>query len=189
MTLSTNCKRIICHVDRSFPLPDFSFLHLSKNMQPSDLTIQSFTVSPKFQNIRTEREEEAESITKTQMALTSAVSVAMPFAASSAQRKPAECFFKPLPLRLSKNYPTVGASRSSGKFEVRASLKEKAITGLTAAALTASMVIPELAEAADSGVSPSLKNFLLSIVAGGVVLGVIVGAVVSVANFDPVKRA
>ena len=81
------------------------------------------------------------------------------------------------------------SSKSSGKCEVRASLKEKAITGLTAAALAASMVIPEVAEAADSGLSPSLKNFLLSIAAGGVVLVVIVGAVIGVANFDPVKRS
>ena len=72
---------------------------------------------------------------------------------------------------------------------MQASLKEKAVTGLTAAAFTASMVIPEVAEAAAPGVSPSLKNFLLSIVAGGVVLAVIAGAVVGVANFDPVKRS
>lgn len=72
---------------------------------------------------------------------------------------------------------------------MQASLKEKAVTGLTAAAFTASMVIPEVAEAAGPGVSPSLKNFLLSIVAGGVVLAVIAGAVVGVANFDPVKRS
>ncbi|CAI0627836.1 unnamed protein product [Linum tenue] len=50
----------------------------------------------------------------------------------------------------------------------------------------ASMVIPEVAEAAE--VSPSLKNFLLSIIAGGVVLTAIIGAIVGVSNFDPVKR-
>lgn len=79
--------------------------------------------------------------------------------------------------------------KSKGRLQVQASLKEKAVTGLTAAAFTASMVIPEVAEAAGPGVSPSLKNFLLSIVAGGVVLAVIAGAVVGVANFDPVKRS
>lgn len=67
-------------------------------------------------------------------------------------------------------------------------MKEKAVTGLTAAALAAALVVPDIAEAAQPGVSPSLKNFLLSIVSGGVVLGVIFGAVIAVANFDPVKR-
>ncbi|EEF48017.1 uncharacterized protein LOC8268448 [Ricinus communis] len=121
------------------------------------------------------------------MASTSAVSMAMPITSASQKKVPSsEAFFKPLPLRQSK---AVMASKSNGKFQVKASLKEKAITGLTAAALTASMVIPEVAEAAGSGVSPSLKNFLLSIVAGGVVLTAIVGAIIGVANFDPVKRS
>ena len=58
----------------------------------------------------------------------------------------------------------------------------------TAAAVAAALVLPEVAEAAQPGISPSLKNFLLSIVSGGVVLVAIVGAVVAVSNFDPVKR-
>lgn len=121
------------------------------------------------------------------MASTSAVSMAMPLTYSSQKRVPSsEPFLRPLPVRPSK---ALAASKSSGRVQVRASLKEKAVTGLTAAALTASMVIPEVAEAADSGVSPSLKNFLLSIVAGGVVLTAIIGAVVGVSNFDPVKRS
>ncbi|TQD83846.1 hypothetical protein C1H46_030606 [Malus baccata] len=117
------------------------------------------------------------------MAATAAVTMAMPLTNATQKRiqSSAESLFKPMPLRPSK------ALASSGRLQVRASLKEKAVTGITAAALTASMVIPEVAEAA-SGVSPSLKNFLLSIAAGGVVVVVIVGAVVGVANFDPVKR-
>ncbi|CAA3026338.1 Photosystem II [Olea europaea subsp. europaea] len=82
-------------------------------------------------------------------------------------------------------------SKSQSKVKVEASFNEKAITAIIAAALTASMVIPEAAEAAGngvSGVSPSLKNFLLSIVAGAVVLGPILGAIIGVSNFDPVKR-
>lgn len=68
-------------------------------------------------------------------------------------------------------------------------MKEKVVTGLTAAALTASMVVPEVAQAAESGgLSPSLKNFLLSIGSGGIVLVAILGAVIGVSNFDPVKR-
>ncbi|CAD5181326.1 unnamed protein product [Musa acuminata subsp. malaccensis] len=69
------------------------------------------------------------------------------------------------------------------------SVKEQALAGLTAAALAAALVIPDVAEAAQPGLSPSLKNFLLSIVAGGVVLSAIGGAVIAVSNFDPVKRS
>ncbi|WP_223146127.1 photosystem II reaction center protein PsbX [Enterobacter hormaechei] len=62
--------------------------------------------------------------------------------------------------------------------------------GLTALslALAAAMVIPEMAEAAAPGVSPSLNNFLLSIASGSVVLGAIGVAVIGVSSFDPVKR-
>lgn len=114
---------------------------------------------------------------------TSAVSVmAMPLARAELG---AGAFLKPLPLRPFKG-AAAAVSKSAGKFEVSASLKEKAaVAGFTAAALTASMVAPDVAEAA---VSPSLKNFLLSIGAGGVVLVAILGAVIGVANFDPVKR-
>ncbi|KAL3337583.1 hypothetical protein AABB24_029962 [Solanum stoloniferum] len=119
------------------------------------------------------------------MASTCAVSMAMPLTYTSHKRQPrVEAFLKPLPVRPSK---TISASKPVAKFQVKASLKEKALTGLTAAALTASMVMPDVAEAAE-GVSPSLKNFLLSISAGGVVLAAILGAIIGVSNFDPVKR-
>lgn len=119
------------------------------------------------------------------MASTSAVSMAMPLTQANQKRvlPSSEAFFKPLPLLSSK---VVSASKSHGRFQVRASMKEKVVTGLTAVALTASMMAPDVAEAAT--VSPSLKNFLLSIAAGGVVVTVIIGAVVGVSNFDPVKR-
>lgn len=122
------------------------------------------------------------------MASSPAISMAMPLTCARQIRLPSSgAFFKPLPLKPSK---AIGASKSSSRLQVKASsLKEKAVTGLTAAALSASMVIPDVAEAAGSGFSPSLKNFLLSIVAGGVVLAVIVGAVIGVSNFDPVKRS
>ncbi|GKV24779.1 hypothetical protein SLEP1_g34348 [Rubroshorea leprosula] len=115
------------------------------------------------------------------MASTSAVSTAVPLAHSSQRRVPSsDAFFKPLPIRPPK---AVVASTSSGRrVEVKASLlKEKAVP-------TASMVIPEVAEVAGSGISPSLKNFLLGIMTDGVLLGVIAGAVIGVANFDPVRR-
>lgn len=62
------------------------------------------------------------------------------------------------------------------------------MAGLTSIALVAAAVIPEIAEAASPGVSPSLKNLLLSVVAGGVVLTVLGVAVAGVSTFDPVKR-
>ncbi|XP_058723226.1 uncharacterized protein LOC131595023 [Vicia villosa] len=118
------------------------------------------------------------------MASTSAVSMSMPLTYTYQKRvvNSSEVFFNPLPLRSSKAITT---SKRSGRFQVRASMKEKVVTRLTAAALTASMMAPDVAEAA---VSPSLKNFLLSIAAGGAVVLVIIGAVVAVSNFDPVKR-
>lgn len=125
------------------------------------------------------------------MGSTSAVSMSVPLTYGSQKRIVAssDAFLKaaPLPdLRSSKALVMV-ASKSNGRFQVRASsMKEKVVTGLTAAALTASMIVPDVAEAAT--VSPSLKNFLLSIAAGGVVAVAILGAVIGVSNFDPVKR-
>ncbi|KAF1859750.1 hypothetical protein Lal_00010335 [Lupinus albus] len=94
-------------------------------------------------------------------------------------------FLRPLPKRT-----VVKKSQLNSKVRgIQASLKEKSVSGLTAAAVTASLVIPEMAQAAGNDFSPSLQNFLLSIAAGGVVLAAIFGAVIGVSNFDPVKRA
>ncbi|KAL9325844.1 hypothetical protein ACSQ67_006489 [Phaseolus vulgaris] len=120
------------------------------------------------------------------MASTSALSMSLPLNHTTQKRvvPTSEALFKaPLTLPASKG---VALSKPNGRFQVRASMKEKVVTGLTAAALTASMMVPDVAEAA---VSPSLKNFLLSIAAGGVVAVAIVGAVIGVSNFDPVKRS
>ncbi|KAL3642912.1 hypothetical protein CASFOL_013727 [Castilleja foliolosa] len=121
------------------------------------------------------------------MASTSAVPMMVIQASQKKQPISADAFLKPLPLRPSKPSSVMLAAKPAGNLQINASFKEKAVVGLTAAALTASMVVPDVAEAA-SGVSPSLNNFLYSIVAGGVVLTAIVGAVVGVSNFDPVKR-
>ncbi|KAK8509116.1 hypothetical protein V6N13_062168 [Hibiscus sabdariffa] len=123
------------------------------------------------------------------MASTAAVSMALPLTGAT-QRKMlgSEALFKPLPVKPSR---AMAGKRSNARLEVKASSSsfgEKVVTGLTAAALTTSMVIPEVAQAAD-GVTPSLKNFLLSIAAGGVVAVAIIGAVIGVSNFDPVKRS
>ncbi|MFS7999609.1 putative photosystem II PsbX [Helianthus anomalus] len=64
-------------------------------------------------------------------------------------------------------------------------MKENGVTALTVVVLTTSMMVLEVAQAA-SGVNPSLNNFLLSIGAGA--LGGILGAIIGVSNFDPVKR-
>jgi hypothetical protein len=62
------------------------------------------------------------------------------------------------------------------------------MAALTTVGLVLATVVPEIAEAASPGVSPSLKNLLLSVVAGGVVLGGIGIVVAGVSTFDPVKR-
>lgn len=115
------------------------------------------------------------------MASLSAVSMATPITGS----KTKNTFFSPLHIK-PQRAAVMGHKPSARAVRVQASLKEKAVTGLTAAALTASMMAPDVAEAAE--LAPSLKNFLLSIVAGGAVLGALFGAVIAVANFDPVKR-
>ncbi len=43
--------------------------------------------------------------------------------------------------------------------------------------------------AAEAAVTPSLQNFLGSIVAGGVVLAVIAGGITLISNFDPTSRS
>ncbi|XP_064967889.1 uncharacterized protein LOC135614439 [Musa acuminata AAA Group] len=124
------------------------------------------------------------------MASACAVTMAMPGVGRSRPLACSDAFFQPLMLPVRPTPAAAGRWRPSSQRKVRASsAKEKAMSGLAAAALAAALVIPDVAEAAQPGVSPSLKNFLLSIVAGGVVLVVIVGAVVAVANFDPVKRS
>ena len=118
------------------------------------------------------------------------VSMVLPLTSAAQTRliqPTSKALFRPLSLRQS-NRTLPSKLKSKSKLQVHASLKEKALTGLTAAVLTVSMVIPKAAEAAGSDFSPSLKNFLLSIVAGGVVLAAIFAAVIGVSNFDPVKR-
>ncbi|EER99898.1 hypothetical protein BDA96_02G434600 [Sorghum bicolor] len=114
------------------------------------------------------------------MAATASLSaVAAPLSVAGLRKPLGASSFRPLQPRAAARMTAVRASSS---------VKEKAAAGLTAAALAAALVVPDVAEAAQS-LTPSLKNFLLSIVSGGVVLVAIVGAVVAVSNFDPVKRA
>ncbi|XP_073010912.1 uncharacterized protein [Typha latifolia] len=96
-------------------------------------------------------------------------------------------FFNPMKQLSSR--ATIPSVRSHRCVAIQASSGEKAVAGLTAAVVAAAFLIPDVAEAAQPGISPSLKNFLLSIVSGGVVVGAIIGAVIGVSNFDPVKRS
>ncbi|KAK9835741.1 hypothetical protein WJX74_007165 [Apatococcus lobatus] len=57
-----------------------------------------------------------------------------------------------------------------------------AIISTSTAAMLASPI------AAEAAVTPSLKNLLFSVTAGGVILVVIVAAITFVSNFDPVAR-
>ncbi|KAF5835526.1 photosystem II PsbX protein, chloroplast precursor [Dunaliella salina] len=61
----------------------------------------------------------------------------------------------------------------------------KALQAGVIASTGAVLANPQFAEAS---VTPSLKNFLLSLVAGAVVLAAIAGAVTAVSNFDPANR-
>uniref|UniRef100_A0A7N0TVW7 Photosystem II subunit X n=1 Tax=Kalanchoe fedtschenkoi TaxID=63787 RepID=A0A7N0TVW7_KALFE len=117
------------------------------------------------------------------MASTTALSVAM--AIPSSDKLSPSSLFKPLLPRLSSK--SHASSKGSAALKVQASMTEKLATGVTAGVLTAAMMVPDVAEAATGG-SASLQNFLYSILAGGVVLAAIFGAVIGVSNFDPVKR-
>ena len=59
------------------------------------------------------------------------------------------------------------------------------MSSVATTALVSSLSSPLVAEAA---ITPSLKNPLLSVVAGGVVLGAIAAAVIGVSSFDKVSR-
>ena len=64
--------------------------------------------------------------------------------------------------------------------------QQLALPAGVSAGLAAMVAHPMYAEAAN--LSPSLKNLIGSLVAGGAVLAAIVGAVSAVSSFDPVAR-
>lgn len=117
-----------------------------------------------------------------------AISMATTIISSRIQPPTPGAYLKSLPVRKSKAVIVSSAEKNSAKLQIEASLKEKSVAAVTSAALMAAMVVPEVASAADS-FSPSLKNFLLSIGAGGFVLFAIIGVVIGVSNFDPVNRS
>jgi len=89
--------------------------------------------------------------------------------------------------RLARKATVSGVSRPvARKMSVRASAqKEAALPVAVMAAAGAVLANPLAAQAA---VTPSLQNFLYSLLAGGTVLAVIAGAITVVSNFDPVSR-
>ncbi|KIZ05412.1 hypothetical protein MNEG_2547 [Monoraphidium neglectum] len=91
---------------------------------------------------------------------------------------------------LARTAPSVRCTVVRPRLSVRASAQkqERAAAAVTAGVISgvgAMMASPLMAEAA---VTPSLKNFLYSLIAGGVVLGGIAVAITAVSTFDPVKR-
>ncbi|KAI8465761.1 MAG: chloroplast photosystem II subunit X [Monoraphidium minutum] len=91
---------------------------------------------------------------------------------------------------LARSAPSVRCAVARPRLTVRASAQkqERAAAAVTAGVVAgvASMMAQPLA--AEAAVTPSLQNFLYSLVAGGVVLGGIAVAITAVSNFDPVKR-
>ena len=83
----------------------------------------------------------------------------------------------PLDPSLIPSRPRSSRSRNSTKLEK--------MTAAATAASAAALANPLVAEAA---VTPSLKNTLLSVVAGGLVLGAIAAAVIGVSTFDKIGR-
>lgn len=84
--------------------------------------------------------------------------------------------------------PLLQPAQSAALHNNSAQKQERAAAAITAGVVSgvgAMMANPLVAEAA---VTPSLRNFLYSLLAGGAVLGVIAAAITAVANFDPVKR-
>ena len=105
-------------------------------------------------------------------------------------RKPIDFFFRTPPpndqaLAFSLISPFFSLSNSSQlTHSERKQLSLEIPAGVTAAA--GAMLASPLAASAE--VTPSLKNLINSVVAGGVVLVAIVVAVTAVSGFDPVTR-
>ena len=89
---------------------------------------------------------------------------------------------RPLPAVSTPRATRVAAARPVAALNKKD--MEKVAAGVTVG-VGAMMMNPLVAEAA---VTPSLKNLLNSLVAGGVVLGTIAVAVSAVSSFDPVNR-
>ena len=83
-------------------------------------------------------------------------------------------------LQLSADYVLFN-HRSVKPQQNKAAVMQAAILASAGAALASPL-------AAQAAVTPSLNNFLLSLVAGATVLAAIAGGITFVSNFDPVNR-
>ncbi|KAI7841626.1 hypothetical protein COHA_004796 [Chlorella ohadii] len=80
--------------------------------------------------------------------------------------------------------PQQRAARAARPVVCSAVKKEQVAAGVTAAA-AAVLANPLAAQAA---ATPSLNNLIGSVVAGGLVLAAIAGAITAVSNFDSIRR-
>eukprot|EP00210_Caulerpa_lentillifera_P006743 g6445.t1 len=76
------------------------------------------------------------------------------------------------------------ATRSA--LVVNASKKSEFAGPIVAASITAALVAPDFAMA--TTLTPTVEALLKSVAAGGIIAGLIVGAVTLVAGFDPITR-
>ena len=79
-------------------------------------------------------------------------------------------------------------SCASPRAHCRASADRQAAPALPAAVVTAAALAMAHPLAAEAAVTPTLKNLLSSVLAGGVILGAIAAAITFVSNFDQIKR-
>jgi hypothetical protein len=80
-------------------------------------------------------------------------------------------------------FAQIGSPRAPPLLPRSAVKREALVAGVTVGIATM-MANPLVAEAA---VTPSLKNLVNSVIAGGVLLGVIATAVTAVSSFDPIR--
>lgn len=78
-----------------------------------------------------------------------------------------------------------GRAQEKGEASQQGGVQDMAMKIASSTAAAAIVMQPQTAEAA---LTPSLKNLLLSLVAGGVVLGLLVGAIAGVSRVDKVQR-
>lgn len=80
---------------------------------------------------------------------------------------------------------TCAAHITSTSVSTHSATKQEKLAAAVTVSVGAMMAHPLMAEAA---ITPSVKNLLLSVVSGGLVLGVIALGITAIASFDPISR-